>query len=86
MNWTDQHASNTAALLKTTPLLGHLADNKPKYEGRTLEDKAMSASVREGYEMCMAEIVAASEQVSAKQPPSPFIEGLEQFEQRATGQ
>lgn len=81
--WTDQHAANLKSLLGTTPLLARLADARPPFEGRTLEDKAMSASVVEGWESCARELAALADQATPAALPSPYIGNLEDFEARA---
>jgi hypothetical protein len=81
--WTDQHSANLQHCLDNTPLIANLSALRPEIEGNTLEDKAMSASVVEGYELCMKKIVELSQAKNAPHIKSPFIQGLDKFEERA---
>lgn len=83
MIWTDQHASNLQVCLEKTPLEEKLKELRPPIEGKTLEDKAMSASETQGYERCIKELLALSQQQSQPQQKSAYIAGLEHFEERA---
>lgn len=82
-NWTDQNASNLRALLNTTPLVSKLSDIQPTLEGKTLEERAMAASERGGYERCLKELIQLAEQVSREQQKSPYVKNLDQFEEPA---
>lgn len=83
MPWTPTDSTKLAHLLSTSPLISALEENPPSLDGNTLEERAMAASERHGWESCVEKIVELATATAKAQEPSPYVQNLENFEQAA---
>lgn len=83
MNWTPADSTKLAHLLSTSPLISALEENPPSLDGATLEERAMAASERHGWEGCVEKIVQLATAEVKAQEKSPYVQGIESFEQPA---
>lgn len=75
-DWTNQSAAQLKAFLSTPTgqdFLAILRAQQPKLGGKNIEEKALNASVREGYEGIVEFIGLLSEFTAGARRPSAFI-------------
>jgi hypothetical protein len=83
MNWTPADSTKLAHLLSTSPLISALEENPPSLDGATLEERAMAASERHGFESCIERVIQLATATTKAQEPSPYVQGIDSFEQPA---
>ena len=69
-----EHCSSLHGFLLAIPLIDSLHEMRPPLEGKTLEESAMSAKKREGYEECLANILALANQGATAPIKSAFVD------------
>jgi hypothetical protein len=67
------------------PLIETLHEMRPALGGGTLEESALSAKKREGYEECISNILALANQGSVTPIVSPFVD-VRKHDQPFTGE
>lgn len=78
MSWTPKHAEQLAQLMPD--LWSELTTKAPRLSATTVEETAMLARDRNGYEQCMNQLRALATEAPT-QMSSPYVQGLEMFDQ-----
>lgn len=69
-----EHCTSLHGFLLGIPLIETLHEMRPPLGGNTLEESALSAKKREGYEQCLANMLTLANRGVAAPIASPFVD------------
>ena len=69
-----EQCSSLHGFLLGIPLIETLHEMKPPLGGKSLEESALSAKKREGYEECMANMISLANRGAVQGIKSPFVD------------
>jgi hypothetical protein len=69
-----ENCSSLHGFIIAIPLIETLHEMRPELAGRSIEESAMSAKKREGYEECLTNILTLANRGATVQIQSPFVD------------
>jgi len=69
-----EHSVSLHGFLLAIPLIESLHEMKEPIGGKTMEEKALSGAVREGYEKCLENIISLANRGAQQPIKSPYVD------------